>query len=343
MLSDFFIIYKRYLFIALVVFISGSSEEISWISDYEKAMEQAREEKKPMMLFFSGSDWCPWCKKMDKKILKDPAFIDEMREIFVFALVDFPKKKKLPDKIIQQNQLLMKKFEVEGFPTLLLLDSGQNLIAKAGYLPLNGKQYADHIKEILEDYDSMQKSLDHPEDLDEFSWKKLHEKVQKLNSSYFENKIYSSGKKYCPSPYFYLLKYEQLLHEGKIFSSEGNYIKEKIVELDPQNIFGSRLKMAILDFEAISKVEKNPKKAIIPLTKYIEVFGKKDKVHLWKLYLMISRYLLGKEKWKEGLVYAKLSFRFAPKVVRKEIIILITDFQKEIDKKSNQGFLKSTP
>jgi len=39
--------------------------ELTWQTDFAKASQQAAQEHKYILLDFTGSDWCPWCIKMD--------------------------------------------------------------------------------------------------------------------------------------------------------------------------------------------------------------------------------------------------------------------------------------
>lgn len=48
----------------------ASKEDVVWHTDLNKAIELSKKENKPLMLFFTGSDWCGWCKKLQKKCLR---------------------------------------------------------------------------------------------------------------------------------------------------------------------------------------------------------------------------------------------------------------------------------
>ena len=61
-----------------------------WDDDYEKAVAQAKAEKKMVLLDFTGSDWCGWCIKLDKEVFSQPEFKDYAKENLVLVEVDFP-------------------------------------------------------------------------------------------------------------------------------------------------------------------------------------------------------------------------------------------------------------
>jgi thioredoxin-related protein len=117
---------KNILFIAFILFtfISFSQkEELTWQTDLQKAIAVAQKEKKPLMLFFTGSDWCGWCHKLQKEVFFQDPFKKWAKENVVLVEVDFPSKngeafKRQTDEIRQQNNLLQQQFSVRGYPTV---------------------------------------------------------------------------------------------------------------------------------------------------------------------------------------------------------------------------------
>ena len=89
-----------------------------------------------MLLDFTGSDWCVWCMKLSKDIFSQPEFKEFAAKNLVLVESDFPSRKSLPDAVKAQNDALAAKFDVEGFPTLILVDAAGNEVARhVGYLP----------------------------------------------------------------------------------------------------------------------------------------------------------------------------------------------------------------
>ena len=67
--------------------------ESSWLSDYKKAQQEAKTSNKFLLLDFTGSDWCGWCKRLEKEILSQSQFENYARENLVLLEVDFPRAK----------------------------------------------------------------------------------------------------------------------------------------------------------------------------------------------------------------------------------------------------------
>ena len=128
------------------------TKEINWLTDYEKAKALAKKESKPLFLYFTGSDWCSWCKKMDSEILSTAPFQQALGDAFIFVKLDFPELTPLDPKLKKQNQELQKTFNVRGFPTIILLDPDLKQIATVGYHAGGGQVFATKVQKLLEAY-----------------------------------------------------------------------------------------------------------------------------------------------------------------------------------------------
>ena len=87
----------------------GGGDEVgrlAWSTDLPKAMEQAKAEKKAVLLDFTGSDWCPPCKELHKKVLVSKEFEDYAETKLVLVVVDFPKSKPQSDELKKANEAL---------------------------------------------------------------------------------------------------------------------------------------------------------------------------------------------------------------------------------------------
>jgi len=108
--------------------------ESGWLNDYKRAQQEAKASNKFLLLDFTGSDWCGWCKKLDKEVLSQSQFKDYARENLVLLEVDFPRAKPQNVELRKQNQELAQEYRVEGFPTIVVLNGdGQKLWQYDGY------------------------------------------------------------------------------------------------------------------------------------------------------------------------------------------------------------------
>ena len=113
-----------------------------WMGNIEKALEIAKKEKKQVLIDFTGSDWCPPCIALHRRVLSTKAFHDFAKNRFVLVSVDFPRNKTQPDNLRQANAILAREFRVEGFPTVILVDAnGTELHRVTGYTNQSPAQY----------------------------------------------------------------------------------------------------------------------------------------------------------------------------------------------------------
>ena len=66
--------------------------EVNYLRDYEMAIKTAKKENKIVMLVVVA-DYCPWCKKFERKTLKDSAVMAKITESFVGIVIDKYKDK----------------------------------------------------------------------------------------------------------------------------------------------------------------------------------------------------------------------------------------------------------
>ncbi len=125
-------------------------EESLWLTDFNKAKQVSKDIGKPILIDFSGSDWCGWCVKLDKEIFSREIFKKYAKENLVLMMVDFPRNKKQSNEVKKQNKALLKKYSVRGFPTVFLVDSEGKVLARTGYRRGGAQKYVDHLKKILD-------------------------------------------------------------------------------------------------------------------------------------------------------------------------------------------------
>ena len=128
----------RFLIIStLLVFLSAFSislgQEVGFTEDAPKAIQQAQAENKDVIFLFTGSDWCPPCKKLEKEVLSEKEFLDGISKEYVLIKLDFPKNSPQDPKLTKQNEEYSKKYGIDSFPTLVLTDSKLVPFAFAGY------------------------------------------------------------------------------------------------------------------------------------------------------------------------------------------------------------------
>ena len=108
--------------IALLFFLFGittqAQETLTWHTNLDKAIALSTAESKPIFMFFTGSDWCGWCIRLQKEVFKTPEFEAWAKEKVVLLELDFPRRTPQPEEIKIQNSNLQQFFQVQGYPSI---------------------------------------------------------------------------------------------------------------------------------------------------------------------------------------------------------------------------------
>jgi len=146
------ILHTRILLLGIILSLLSLNAGFAQGNQLENAAQKAKQENKHIFMNFSGSDWCRSCILLKKTILDTPKFIDFAKKELILVDVDFPRKKKnLLDKVqTEYNEKLAAQYNPDGqFPTIIILDSDLNILAKTGYKRLSPEKYIEHIKTLI--------------------------------------------------------------------------------------------------------------------------------------------------------------------------------------------------
>ena len=135
---------KKILVIAFLTLTSMSmqaQEELTWHTDMSKATDISIKENKPMFLFFTGSDWCGWCIRLQKEVFKTPEFIKWAKDNVVLVELDFPRKNEQTDAVKMQNAQLQQQLQVRGYPTVWFVSAAKTADAKVNLTALGSTGY----------------------------------------------------------------------------------------------------------------------------------------------------------------------------------------------------------
>lgn len=134
-------------FVALMIAALPALAAPKWYTDLDEAKAVAVKENKPLLVDFTGSDWCGYCIKLHAEVFDKPEF-EAFAKNYVLVELDFPRKKPQPAEEKAKNKATQTKFGVSGFPTVLLIDakSGDAYGRQSGYGPGTGpKAYLEKL------------------------------------------------------------------------------------------------------------------------------------------------------------------------------------------------------
>jgi protein disulfide-isomerase len=95
-----------------------TADSLVWYTGLEEARKISDANHIPIFAFFTGSDWCGWCHKLQAEVFAKPAFVEWAKKNVVLLELDFPRRKQLAPELAQQNNALQQAFQVRGYPTI---------------------------------------------------------------------------------------------------------------------------------------------------------------------------------------------------------------------------------
>ncbi len=138
-------------FIILLLSLTGcgkntTGDSLNWHTDLNEAINLAKKENKVVLINFTGSDWCQWCKKLNDEVFSKNEFEEFAGKNLVLVKIDFPRNIEQSNSTKYYNQQLATMYGVDGFPTIILLDKNGQGILKTGYMEGGVENYIQQLK-----------------------------------------------------------------------------------------------------------------------------------------------------------------------------------------------------
>lgn len=279
----------------------GFAAEGLWQTDFKAAQSKAKEEKKYLLVDFTGSDWCGWCIKLRNEVFDKDPFKAEASKQFVLVELDYPHEKEQSDDLKKQNKELADKYNVEGFPTVLMMDSEGQVIARTGYREGGPEEYLKHLAEFSKIYENV------------LALKAKLEKAQGLDRAKLLDQIVEG--------------FQKLGNQ----SEEVTAWSKEIIALDPDNKAGLRVKyeFPLTLAEANQLLQKGKaKEAAELLDKVLALKGVPGELRQEGYMLKVQIYA-SKKKLSDAVAALKLAKEAAPESrMAKQIDVWIQQFSK---------------
>jgi protein disulfide-isomerase len=106
----------------------ATTQNSAWLTDLKTAQDQAKTTHKFLLLNFTGSDWCGFCIQLDRAIFSKPDFKDYASKNLILVELDYPRRKAQNIDIKKQNAILAERYQIEAFPTLIILNENGKLV-----------------------------------------------------------------------------------------------------------------------------------------------------------------------------------------------------------------------
>ncbi|MDC7227851.1 MAG: thioredoxin family protein [Spirochaetales bacterium] len=117
-----------------------------WVTDIREAYSLAQAGDKQILVNFTGSDWCVWCRKLSSQVFTTPEFRSYAEDNLVLLFLDFPNGISLPDEQVMHNQIIAQLLGVQGYPSIWLLDSDLSPLLATGFREGGPESYIAHLE-----------------------------------------------------------------------------------------------------------------------------------------------------------------------------------------------------
>lgn len=140
------------LAVIIIVAFAVKVYAAGWETDFARVSADARKSGSYMLLYFSGSDWCHWCMKINSEFFNSDVFKKFAKENLLCVSVDFPRQKTLSKELKEQNESLAKKYDVRGYPKVIILSPEGEIVGQTGYSKIEAKEFVDNLKKMIDEH-----------------------------------------------------------------------------------------------------------------------------------------------------------------------------------------------
>lgn len=121
------------LSLASFLLLSGGACAEGWLTSWDEAAKVSQQTGKPILMDFTGSDWCIWCQRLKKEVFDTAEFQTWADRNVVLLELDFPQETEQPAAVKEQNAKLAERYAVQGYPTVLFVNAAGDKLAEYGY------------------------------------------------------------------------------------------------------------------------------------------------------------------------------------------------------------------
>lgn len=133
----------------------------TWVSTWPEAVKASKATGKPIMMMFTGSDWCHWCQKLEHEVFQRPSF-QQWSDKVIKIRVDFPSTHELAKDTKSQNEVLKNWYAdfVNSYPTCLFVEPNGRVIGTTGYVAGGPDFWIDRAEGVLMDFGDLSAQAD---------------------------------------------------------------------------------------------------------------------------------------------------------------------------------------
>lgn len=143
-------IFPALLVATVMAFAVTTASAQQWTTNFTQALKASQKTGKPLLVNFTGSDWCGWCIRLKAEVFDKPEFKRWAAENVILVELDYPQRKQLPAALKAQNEKLREHYQIRGYPTILILNGEGEVIGRTGYNEGGPKVWIESVQPIVD-------------------------------------------------------------------------------------------------------------------------------------------------------------------------------------------------
>jgi len=122
-----------------------------WYTDLEEAKKVALKEGKDLLIEFTRSEGCGWCLKLEKEVLSQPEFLEQIPQKYVMVILNYPRdESQWSAEVKQQHEAARKYYKISKFPCLVFTEANGRPYVGKSYRDKKAKEYLKKLGEVSE-------------------------------------------------------------------------------------------------------------------------------------------------------------------------------------------------
>lgn len=260
--------------------------------NFDKALELSKAHDMPLVLIFTAGDWCSFSQKLYEKILLTEEFAEEVNKKFVFVKIDFKDQSVAHHSALLEHHIALKKrYAIQDFPQIILLDPKGLEIAKLGYSEEMPLEYGKRLVSLWQKYRSLKKEMAVPQRLTFDALKEIFTEAKEMGAPDLVMEVIDYGLKVDKDHFFLLEAYRRKDKETR------KKLRDKVAILPHENKEQVLIAMDLVDLTEASLEEKE--RILALLKEKIGVLKEKG-VEVSKVWAHMEE-LLNVASWQENL------------------------------------------
>jgi protein disulfide-isomerase len=123
--------------------------DLSDDTNVPRSAELARKSNRPLLLAFLGTDWSISSLKLDREVFDQAELTDNSKYNFLLCKLHFYQTQDRAPEVVRQDEALAAKYNVQEFPTVVVLGPDGRELGRLGYVSGGLKAFAAAVNAII--------------------------------------------------------------------------------------------------------------------------------------------------------------------------------------------------